>query len=733
MMKNILKKKHSNFGEQYVRYLFSYMVILMIPLVILTFFYTSRFMKKFYQEIYETVDSELEQLGIQVEGEWTSMEKIVGQLALNGTIRQTAAAANPIQLEPIITELSGFGTANSFIEDIALIMNGQDYVVTCSSTVQKDYYFNRIFQLPDASDENLDRLLASPVPVCLPSQKVINRSLHSEPANTMMISFPLFTDYQKREGTILFFVPDSALQRLLSQKLQNYQSQIYILDSNKTILSTSGSNPEAIDSEADAYIIRSYESPDSHWSYYAYLPNRQDTFSQVSSIIGEFLAAIIIILFLASFTIYVLQKINYRPIQKLMTAARQISPEDSSPDEFAAISNALDYLSVQNTSLSSKLSGSLSAIKNERIYRLLNGKYASRQDFNLDCSELDLYLPDGFFAIGIIMFHQKAENIEALAQEIKKEFSVPYTYYYLHTFHPSQLVFLVNFPEKTAPLEQYFEATQTYLWKEHNLSTTMGIGSAVDNTERIAQSYMEASSALDYRFVKGNGTIILFREILGSTQASVVYPQEEFGILRNALRSRNEQNIRSSVQTIIAFMEENPIPLYLARSICFDLIHLVNGYYHSQNPESDSSPMELSGMETAQEIIQMLHRWNETLSSTSVSAAASGRAVIDEVISYLDANCLNCDFSAFETAEHFHMTLPAFSKFFKETTGQNVMDYTIETRIRKAKELLASTDLPLKDISEQVGYYNVSSFTRRFKLNQGVTPGEYRKLSSSGK
>ena len=91
------------------------------------------------------------------------------------------------------------------------------------------------------------------------------------------------------------------------------------------------------------------------------------------------------------------------------------------------------------------------------------------------------------------------------------------------------------------------------------------------------------------------------------------------------------------------------------------------------------------------------------------------------------------DFSAYEAAEHFGMTLPAFSKYFKEATGQNVMDFTIHARIQKAKELLAETNLPLKEVSEQVGYYNVSSFTRRFKLNQGVTPGEYRKSASAAK
>lgn len=139
------------------------------------------------------------------------------------------------------------------------------------------------------------------------------------------------------------------------------------------------------------------------------------------------------------------------------------------------------------------------------------------------------------------------------------------------------------------------------------------------------------------------------------------------------------------------------------------------------------SPLELTGMETSQEIIQMLRNWSRQLSN--LNSSASKKIHFPEVLSYLNAHCLNCDFSAYDAAEHFEMPLPSFSKFFKEHAGQNVMDYTISMRIQKAKELLADSDLPLKDIAEQVGYYNVSSFTRRFKLSQGITPGEYRKLS----
>lgn len=726
IMKILFKTAGMKLKKLYIRYLLSYLIVLIIPLSILTFFYSSRFMKRFYEEIYETVDSQLIQLGTQLEGEWTAMERIVEQLAMNGSASQAASAPSPLALSPFITDLAGFSAANSFIQDIALLIDQQDYIVTSSTTAQKDFYLNRILQLSSNRLEKLRELIAADTPGCF-SLQPLESQFSSE--NTVIFVFPLFTDYQQKAGTVLFFVSNGAFQNLMSQTLQNYQAQLYIKNRTGELISAFGPHPEAISDEGNHYIIRTYQSQENHWTYYAFLPNRQDTFAQVSSIMNEFLLAVSAALLLAGFAIYLLQKANYSPLKQLLKKTRQILPEDSGSNEMVSISNALDYLTKQNTSLSSRLSTSLSAVRNERLFRLLSGKYASRQDFNLDCSELDLYLPEGFFVAGIFLLHHPVQSPEELADGIAEHFALPYVYHCIHSLHPDQIIFLVCLPDRSAPVYRYFQDSRNFLFKKYNVPSTIGLGTPVKQTDRIAQSYMEASSALDYRFIKGNETIITFQEILGSSHSATIYPREEFDGLQNALISRNDQNIRVAISRIISFMKENPMPLYLARSICFDLVRLVSEYYRCQEPSSASFPLELSGIETAQEIIKMLQNWSEQLKEHT--AAIPQKVPIERILSYLNANVLNGDFSAYEAAEHFGMTLPAFSKYFKEATGQNVMDFTIHARIQKAKELLSETTLPLKEVAEQVGYYNVSSFTRRFKLNQGVTPGEYRKSAFS--
>ena len=63
---------------------------------------------------------------------------------------------------------------------------------------------------------------------------------------------------------------------------------------------------------------------------------------------------------------------------------------------------------------------------------------------------------------------------------------------------------------------------------------------------------------------------------------------------------------------------------------------------------------------------------------------------------------------------------------FREKTGQTMNAYITETRMEKARALLADLNLKLFDVSSAVGYPNPSYFTRLFRKHTGMTPTEYR-------
>lgn len=66
------------------------------------------------------------------------------------------------------------------------------------------------------------------------------------------------------------------------------------------------------------------------------------------------------------------------------------------------------------------------------------------------------------------------------------------------------------------------------------------------------------------------------------------------------------------------------------------------------------------------------------------------------------------------------------SKLFKEITGYSPQRYLLTYRIKKAKELLESTELSIQHVSYSVGYNDPLTFSKFFKQETGLSPTQYR-------
>ena len=66
---------------------------------------------------------------------------------------------------------------------------------------------------------------------------------------------------------------------------------------------------------------------------------------------------------------------------------------------------------------------------------------------------------------------------------------------------------------------------------------------------------------------------------------------------------------------------------------------------------------------------------------------------------------------------------------YNSTFGQKLL----EMRIEAAKKHLETTDMPVNEIAEKVGYSTPSHFCNIFKKKCGITPGEYRAMKQTSK
>jgi AraC-like DNA-binding protein len=80
-----------------------------------------------------------------------------------------------------------------------------------------------------------------------------------------------------------------------------------------------------------------------------------------------------------------------------------------------------------------------------------------------------------------------------------------------------------------------------------------------------------------------------------------------------------------------------------------------------------------------------------------------------------------------ELAGHVGVSERTLRRRFVVATGHSPRQYLIQQRTAAARRLLAETDMPIKQIAEELGYKDVFFFTRQFTRATGVPPGEYRR------
>ena len=84
-----------------------------------------------------------------------------------------------------------------------------------------------------------------------------------------------------------------------------------------------------------------------------------------------------------------------------------------------------------------------------------------------------------------------------------------------------------------------------------------------------------------------------------------------------------------------------------------------------------------------------------------------------------------------DLAQAANVSASYLTRLFRQSLGTSPHDYLIRFRITRAKQLLAETSLPIKDIAAQTGFGSTSNFSYRFSAVTGISPRSYRALATS--
>ena len=728
----------------FLKYLVSYLLILFLPLFVINGIYGQRVNKVYREEVLSNLQTDLDILSSAFESELKAMTNTVSQLSLMVDFNSYKFASNPLAARNIMQLLSMYHNTTNFTDEIILYLHNDEYLISNTSTCRADMFSRWLYQYEGKKPQEMLELFRETEAITfLPVQPV---KTNGGECAYLTVLLPVYTDYQSVRGTCIFLIKISTLQNMVNEKLGKYGAEIFIEDAANNLLYQSGSMQidysnskiamqNAIGAYQDPatgqeYLVCTKTSDVLGLFYTVLIPKNAGLTKRLGSINTQLLSGTVVVILIAMVLIFFLMRLNYSPLRRLREKATKTLPTSSShKSEIDAISGALDFLNDQNQYLTAKLADHVSSIKNLRLQELLTGRFSCTEKFNAAGAELHLYLPGQSFFVSCVLVHGEPADWTLLAEAIRDELPTTFTSYFVFTMQPGKLYFIHAAPPVTnKELTASFELLRTKIEAETSLTLTFGLGSFVTGVEAIPKSFLQSGSAIDYRFVKGNGNTILFDEILCVSAAP--YPRSKFDRLQSAVLNHDEDAIFKSINELIKYIDKNNLPLFAAKGLCFDILSLFLEHSSDTLPgETSTNLFLLQEVDTAREVVAQIRMLRDNLHNEKFPKNESDAdRLIAEIVEYINQHCLRCDFSVQETSEHFNMLLPNLSQFFKDHTGQNILDYSTNLRMERAKKLLRETETPLKELGYQIGYYNVSSFIRRFKQTQGVTPGDYRRL-----
>ena len=103
-----------------------------------------------------------------------------------------------------------------------------------------------------------------------------------------------------------------------------------------------------------------------------------------------------------------------------------------------------------------------------------------------------------------------------------------------------------------------------------------------------------------------------------------------------------------------------------------------------------------------------------------------GAPRLRKVLAFIASNVTGrptlADMASVASVSVFH-----FARGFKQDVGMSPHQFLLKARLSNAQHLLATSDLPLAAVSEQVGFGSQGRLSQSFKAAFGITPREYRR------
>ncbi len=458
---------------------------------------------------------------------------------------------------------------------------------------------------------------------------------------------------------------------------------------------------------------------------YCIVMTQDNFYSELSNFNFEFVLSVVfvIVCFVLLSTIFAYY--NYNPFRKLF---KNIDDEKLNGDEIDILNNIV----YNNGRLEKKLKQVAPMVYNRCIEHILfSNKSEDQLHYYANCAGVQ-FTRDSFVSIYMQFVCKDTKNMgvdidECILLIDDSRFSDADFHALEISSKPDSIALLCNFSKEKCDLIRIVSELKTRLENHWRKATFyIGIGSVCTMLNDCSLSFVKAQTALNMR--DADEEIVVFT-VKNNDEDS--YPSVNMSLLLQSIQSGNINDSRLIFANMYNEMKSNCDSMLIFRYVSAEVLNNLIRFAKSHNLDTDAR-MVLSSI-SEQDYMEDFKRQAGNLVEQLTKNVKDNNDERDseikkQIVNDVLENYREYDICAESVAHSLNLSPRYVSKVISEETGYKFSGYVTYLRIEHAKKMLAETDCRIKDIVTEIGYVDDSSFIRKFKLHENMTPNEYRKL-----
>lgn len=436
-------------------------------------------------------------------------------------------------------------------------------------------------------------------------------------------------------------------------------------------------------------------------------------------------------------------KRSYQPLASMVQKVQKYAdgPYDSHIDtEFDFIENILERESQEKNELLKKSKRGEGARRDNFLLTLLEKKTLENQFCENDFLENGIVLCSHKFIVGILdvkgiaflendlqMFVVKNVFEELCNREHKG---------YLVWIPGNRCIFIINLKDnnRIESLIESLKEGQEFLKKNYQMITTIGFGGVSEGMFHIYQSYAEATMALEYKYLMGEGSFIVYADVANREFSYITSVESKLSrMVIDYMREGG--NLRTPEQFVAEVMESyginEAISMETIECFRYEIISVINKAVTVCGGTFDNKKnliMELMEQPTLEcfkdNFVRVITLLRQKEQENTIQ-----RDICYKAMQYISENYRDATLSVGLLGKELNISASYLSKLFTEKYGVSIPDSLSQIRIQNSKKALKDTSKSIKDIALENGFLSSNVYIKVFKRLEGVTPGVYRDLN----